>query len=71
MAESSKDNITNLGKSGREAARNAEDAVRSAGEGVQNLAEDIAAELAPERRYSFHALIAAGLIGFVVGRMCA
>ncbi len=71
MAERSKDNITNLGKPGRETVRSAEDAVRSVGDEVQNLAEDAVADLAPERRYSFHALIAAGLIGFVVGRMCA
>ena len=67
--ERSKNNVTNLGKGVRRAAgaaaTQAEEALREADERLDALADPVA----PERRYSFQALVAAGLAGFALGRL--
>ncbi|MCK0196842.1 hypothetical protein MWN34_07940 [Ancylobacter sp. 6x-1] len=66
-------NVTDLG---RKAKQDGEDLIDSASRAADRMADkaddaldDLADEMQPERRYSFHALVAAGLAGYVVGRL--
>lgn len=72
MATESKTNVTNLGtgKPTGRASKTVEDVVKD------DLAASAEAELdafadsaLPERKYSLNALIAAGIVGFVIGRL--
>lgn len=73
-SEPNSTNVTDL-PSGKSAAR---DAARAVGDAVDEAASTAEAELdaladavLPERRYSLNTLIAAGIAGFVLGRLFA
>lgn len=64
--EPSKDNVTGIGrKAARETGKAVDEAAAVTDAQIDAAMEDVL----PERRYSFHALVAVGLAGFVLGRI--
>jgi hypothetical protein len=72
MASEPKANVTNLGtgKPAGRAAKTVESVVKDdLAASAEAELEQFADQTLPERKYSLNALIAAGLIGFVLGRL--
>lgn len=71
MATERKSNVTSLGndKPSSRAARQAREPRIDAMEAAEAELDEFASEVLPERKYSLNALIAAGVIGFVLGRL--
>lgn len=71
LPESAKASSASTTARAARAPRSADDMITMDAATGENLAADVVPLGSPDRKYSFNTLVAAGIIGFVIGRICA